>query len=122
MSSHPGHIHIVLVTTSSEFHPPRSDPENQKPLLKSTKIDAVCYDREYANKIAKEYFSNDWPDDDDSEDGANRADKWGIWVPSRTTKTVITRTNGLCKIEVVVGEGDARVEYLVEVVEEQILD
>ncbi|CAF9934849.1 MAG: hypothetical protein HETSPECPRED_009380 [Heterodermia speciosa] len=129
MSARPGLIYIVLATSSSDFHPPSSDPAYQSPLFKSTTIENVFYDRNLANVLAKEYFIRQHPEDldeDANEDECGfptpRAAKWGIWVPSETTRCVITEKAGLCRIEVVVGEGLAREEFLVEVVEEEIPD
>ncbi|KAL8792515.1 MAG: hypothetical protein Q9195_004885 [Heterodermia aff. obscurata] len=129
MPPRPGHIYIVLATSSSNFHPPSDDPEDQSPLTKSTTIENVFYDRKLANILAKEYFIRQHPEEigedantDQFGDPTPRAAKWGIWVPSATTECVITDRAGLCRIEVVVGEGLAREEFLVEVVEEEIPD
>ena len=127
MSSRPGYVYIVLVTSSSDFRPPSSsnNPKHESPASKYTAIDNVLCDREQANIFAKEYFLRQYPDDNpENEDEASRIEKWGLWVPSRTTKCTIKRQAGLCAVKVVMmGKGvGGREEVLVEVVEEEILD
>ena len=126
--SRPTHCYLVLATEFSRFHPDPEDPEECIPLSKKTNVENVVYGRELANILAKEYFirqhCESMSDSNENEFGgpSPRAAKWGIWVPEATTKSDIREIDGLCRIEVVIGTGWDRTEFLVEVVEESIPD
>ena len=51
-----------------------------------------------------------------------RAARLAMWVPEETTRCEIQEINGLCRIDVVIGKGIDRIESLVEVVKEVVVD
>ena len=129
MAPRPTHIYIVLATSSLYFHPNPDDTEELIPASKQTTIENVFYSRKTANLLAKEYFIRQHPEDLDEDANEDefghptpRAAKWGIWVPSETTQCDISETDGLCRIAVVIGEGEVKEEYLVQVVREEVPD
>ena len=128
MPPQPSHCYIVLATETSRFSTNPDEPETSIPMSKHTSIENVLYGRALANILAKEYFirqhCEDVDDANEDEFGqpTPRAARWGIWVPSATTMCKVTEVDGLCRIEVVVGEGEDRRKFLVEVVKEEIPD
>lgn len=128
MPSRPGYCYPVIVTESSRFYPDPEDQENTVALHKTTHIEQVVFSRDLANSLAKEYFIRQHcesvSDSDEAEFGypTPRARKWGICVPSSTTKCTISEVDTRCRIEVVLGKSLERTEFLVEVLREEICD
>ena len=60
--------------------------------------------------------------DSDEDQQTPRAANWGIWVPEETTKCEIREVDGLHRIDVVIGKGIDRTDFLVEVVKEVVVD
>ena len=124
----PQYCYPVVVTESSQFHPDPDDEENVIALRKATHIEQVVFSRNLANILAKEYFirqhceSMSDSNEDDFGGPSPRARKWGIWVPSNTTKCTISDKESCCRIEVVLDSGLERTEFLVEVLREEVLD
>ena len=131
MNPRPQHCYPVIVTQSSRFHPDPDDPEEFVALAKTTHIEQVVFSRDLANILAREYFirqhceSVSDSNEDDFGRPTPRARKWGIWVPSNTTKCTISEVERRCRIEVVLDDapdGQERTEFLVEVLREEICD
>ena len=127
----PQDCYLIIVTESSRFHPDPDDEENIIPMRKNTTVEHVVFSRHLANTLAKEYFirqhceSDSDANEDDFGRPTPRAGKWGIWVPSNTTKCTISELDLCCKIEVIlddVEDGLGRIEFLVEVLREEVCD
>ena len=127
MYPRPQYCYPVVVTESSRFHPDPDDGDESVAIHK-THIEQIVYSRDFANALAKEYFIRQHceSDTDSNEDEFGRptprAQKWGIWVPSHTTKCSISEVEKRCRIEVVLGSGLDRLVILVEVLREEICD
>lgn len=128
MSSRPKYCYPVVITESSRFHPDPEDEEVIIALWKTTHIEQVVFSRDLANILAKEYFirqhceSTSDSNEDDFGRPTPRARRWGIWVPSNTTKCTISEAEKRCRIEVILDSGLERTEFLVEVLREEICD
>lgn len=128
MSPRPGYCYLVVVTESSRFHPDPEDEEAFVALHKTTHIEQVVFSRDLANTLAKEYFirqhceSLSDSNEDDFGYPTPRARRWGIWAPSDTTKCTISEAEKRARIEVILGSGSDRTEFLVEVLREEIWD
>ena len=128
MHPRPNYCFPVLVTQSSRFYPDPDDEDSSVALNKNTHIEQVVFDRGLANILAKEYFirqhceSCSDSNEDDFGRPTPRARRWGIWVPSETTKCIISEVEKRCRIEVVLGSGSERTVFLVEVLREEICD
>ena len=128
MSSRPKYCYPVTITESSRFRPDPDDQDTFLPLYKNKHIEELVFSRDLANALAKEYFirqhgESDW-DSNENHFGqpTARARKWGIWVPSDTTKCTISEVERCCRIEVILGSGTDRTEFLVEVLRKEISD
>lgn len=128
MALRPQYCYPIIITKSSRFHPDPDDEETLVPLYKTTHIENVLFSCVTANILAKEYFigqhceSSSDANDDDFGNPTPRARRWGIWVPENTSRCTISEVEKRCRIEVVLGRGSTRTEFLVEVLKEEICD
>ena len=128
MHPRPQYCYPVVITQSTRFRPDPDDLDSILPIHKTQHIEQVLFSRHLANALAKEYFirqhceSDHDANEDDFGRPTPRARRWGIWVPKNTTKCRVSEVEKCCRIEVVLGSGSDRSEFLVEVLREVVCD